>query len=86
MDTTYTCYIPPCWVQCHFGVIQCTFLKMACNSKPAGRRVKSIESCDSGILVMHMGYIGRSCVKGHFGVIHCTSLKMVCISNMAGHS
>ncbi len=35
-------------VQCHFGVIQCTGLKMVCNSKVAGPRVKRSEIWESG--------------------------------------
>ena len=33
-------YIWPCRVQCPFGVIRCTFLKMASNSKTTGHSAK----------------------------------------------
>ena len=37
-----------------FGVIQCTCLRMACNSKMAGRILKRSESLKSGIPVTHI--------------------------------
>ena len=73
-SNTYMGCISPCGVQSHFGVIQCTFLKMACNSKAAGRRLKWTEIRDSGTLVIHMGYIiDRS--RQVFGDTGSVSLK-----------
>ncbi len=43
---TYIGYLGPRSVQCHFGVIQCTCLKMLCNSKTPGCQAKQIEVWD----------------------------------------
>ena len=47
--------IGPFSVQGHFGVIRCTCLKMACNSKVASRRAKQSEIWDWGSCNMYMG-------------------------------
>ena len=39
-------------IACHFGFIQCTSLKMACNLKMTGRRVKLGEIWDSGVVAI----------------------------------
>ena len=51
----YMEYIWPCSmcsVQRHFGVLQCTLLKMACILKKTGCRVKQSEIWDSGVLAV----------------------------------
>ncbi len=47
-------YIRPCRVQCHFGLIRCTCLKMVCISKTAGRRAKQNGIWDAWLLVTHI--------------------------------
>ena len=51
-----------CSVQCHFGVIQRTCLRLACNSKTAGRRLKRSERFGIGdtsnTYIGHLSYIG----------------------------
>ncbi len=51
-------YLWPFSVQGHLGAIRYTCLKMACNIKMAGRRVKGIEIWDpGGGGYMYMAYI-----------------------------
>ncbi len=54
----------------------CAFLKMVCNSKISGCRVKQSEISKRWEVVSCMGYfnVAFSC-KGHFGVIQCICLK-----------
>ncbi len=51
---TYTIYMGYLWpfsVEGHLGVIRCTCLKVACNSKMAGHRAKRSEIWDLRVLV-----------------------------------
>ena len=63
---TYMVYLLlPCGVQGHVGVIRCTCLKMACNSKTAVRRVKWSDLMIwhySNTYMGHLSYIGSSCM------------------------
>ena len=59
--TMYTGYLRLFYVKGHFEVIWCIYVKMACNSKTACRRLKQTEIWDSGgscSTSMYMGYLG----------------------------
>ncbi len=76
-------YLWPFSVQRHFQIIQCTCLKMSCNSKMVSiwsKRVKFGVSCS-----MCMGYLfSLLVIKSFWGHIRFTCLKMACTSKTAG--
>ncbi len=62
----------PSSVQGHLGVIQCTCLKIACNSKTAGRRAKWSEIWELGQLLYNIVWfdiVGFKVNLGSFGAL-----------------
>ena len=50
-------FIWPCWVQCHFGVMRCTCLKIVYISNMAGCTANRSEMCGSWILASQIWVI-----------------------------
>ncbi len=59
----------------YFGVIRCTCLKMAYNSKMSDHRAKRSEIWDLGTLLTYVTYLWPCSIQCHLGVI-CTCLTM----------
>ncbi len=60
-------YLGPRVVRCHFGVVQCTFLRLVCNSKMADCKVQWAGIWDSGTLETH-----TMCIYDKFDLFYCS--------------
>ncbi len=74
-SNTYEVYLWPSNVQGHFKVIRSTCLKMACNSKTAGRRAKQVQFDTRGQLLYNIGWFDVVGFKVNFGTFGALVLK-----------
>ncbi len=67
--------VDPLTRQCNFEVIQCTCFKIASYSKSADGGVKQSEFFNSGMLVIHLGYLWPCSGQDHFRIIQWLTVE-----------